>query len=352
MYLDKPMRDHTLLQAIARVNRPYETEGEIKKPSGFVLDFVGIFDKLEKALAFDSDVVAGVIENIDVLKDRFKAVMETEAPLYLDLASGTRDDKLVEKIQDYFLDPAKQEAFRKFYKELETLYEIISPDPFLRDFLDHYATLAEVYSLMLVALSADRPVGLRDLMNKTEELVREQVTAGGLTQVLPLYEINEKTLEALKKDGGSDSAKVVNLARSLAVAVREREDEQPYLIPIGERAAHVLELFEDKQLSTQQALEALQKSLDEYNAAQRELEERGFDINTFSYYWFLRRAGVDEALSLAPAIDEAFGRFPNFRENADERRDAKAELYKVLLPHVAKASRSRLVDEVMKVRRR
>src|SRR5207237_760597 len=51
MYLDKPMRDHTLLQAIARVNRPYEEEGEIKKPAGFVLDFVGIFEKLEKALA-------------------------------------------------------------------------------------------------------------------------------------------------------------------------------------------------------------------------------------------------------------------------------------------------------------
>ena len=56
MYLDKPMRDHVLLQAIARVNRPYEDEGR-RKPCGFVLDFVGIFEKLEKALAFDSDVV-------------------------------------------------------------------------------------------------------------------------------------------------------------------------------------------------------------------------------------------------------------------------------------------------------
>ena len=56
MYLDKPMRDHTLLQAIARVNRPYENEAEeIVKPHGLVVDFVGIFEKLEKALAFDSD---------------------------------------------------------------------------------------------------------------------------------------------------------------------------------------------------------------------------------------------------------------------------------------------------------
>jgi type I restriction enzyme R subunit len=54
MYLDKPMRDHVLLQAIARVNRPYEDDEGRGKPCGFVLDFVGIFDKLEKALKFDS----------------------------------------------------------------------------------------------------------------------------------------------------------------------------------------------------------------------------------------------------------------------------------------------------------
>jgi len=68
MYLDKPMRDHVLLQAIARVNRPYEDNEGRRKPSGFVLDFVGIFDKLEKALAFDHSDIEGVINDIDVLK--------------------------------------------------------------------------------------------------------------------------------------------------------------------------------------------------------------------------------------------------------------------------------------------
>jgi type I restriction enzyme R subunit len=64
LYLDKPMRDHVLLQAIARVNRPYEDEQGRRKPAGFVLDFVGIFDKLEKALAFDSEEVQGVVEGL------------------------------------------------------------------------------------------------------------------------------------------------------------------------------------------------------------------------------------------------------------------------------------------------
>jgi type I restriction enzyme R subunit len=63
------MRDHTLLQAIARVNRPYENEqAELVKPHGFVLDFVGIFDNLETALAFDSDEVNAIVKNLDLLK--------------------------------------------------------------------------------------------------------------------------------------------------------------------------------------------------------------------------------------------------------------------------------------------
>jgi len=53
------------LQAIARVNRPYEDEdAELVKPHGFVLDFVGIFDKLEKALAFDSEEINAIIKTL------------------------------------------------------------------------------------------------------------------------------------------------------------------------------------------------------------------------------------------------------------------------------------------------
>jgi len=75
MYLDKPMRDHVLLQAIARVNRPCDDAGR-KKISGLIIDFVGIFSNLEKALAFDSADVEGVVKDIDELKKRFAEKME------------------------------------------------------------------------------------------------------------------------------------------------------------------------------------------------------------------------------------------------------------------------------------
>lgn len=75
----------------------------------------------------DSDEVSGVIENLDVLKQRFATLMAEEADGYLALAQGQIDDKAVERIIDTFTDKGAREELSKFFKGVETLYEIISP---------------------------------------------------------------------------------------------------------------------------------------------------------------------------------------------------------------------------------
>lgn len=96
MYLDKPMRDHVLLQAIARVNRPYESEDGQRKTTGLILDFVGVFENLERALAFDSQDVSGVVQGIEVLQARFAALMAQGREEYLPLTGGKTADKAAE----------------------------------------------------------------------------------------------------------------------------------------------------------------------------------------------------------------------------------------------------------------
>ena len=88
MYLDKPMRDHVLLQAIARVNRPYVDAEGVQKRVGLVVDFVGVLRELKKALQFDSADVSGVIEDLDVLMGDFKTKIAKAEAEYLDAGEG------------------------------------------------------------------------------------------------------------------------------------------------------------------------------------------------------------------------------------------------------------------------
>lgn len=349
MYLDKPMRDHTLLQAIARVNRPYEDEEGIKKPAGYVLDFVGIFEKLESALAFDSDVVGSAIQNIDVLKTRFAVLMEQARP-FLELCAGPIDDKAVERAIEGFEDKERREGFYKLFQELETLYEIISPDVFLRPYIEDYGKLSALYQIVVNAFSKKVAL-IRDLMKKTEDLVKRSAIGTGLDAVMKPVRIDENTLNALKSSDSGEPPKVINLGRSLIGTISEEAEQQPYLIPISERTEAILEAYDDRQLSTQSALEQLARLMEEYLQAKREREKTGFDGNTFALFWLVKQAGADDPVGLAPKLEAAFRKYPNYRDNVDEERELKAELYKLVLPAVGKEAMVTVVKRMLELPR-
>jgi type I restriction enzyme R subunit len=71
MYLDKSLKDHTLLQAICRTNRLFPN-----KTFGRIVDYFGVFDDTAKALAFDEESVKQVITNLQELKDKLPEWME------------------------------------------------------------------------------------------------------------------------------------------------------------------------------------------------------------------------------------------------------------------------------------
>jgi type I restriction enzyme R subunit len=277
--------------------------------------------------------------------------MAEQARAYLDLCRGPIDDKAVERALDAFAEKEKREAFYKFFKELQVLYEIISPDVFLREHLDNYTKLAALYEIIQNAFSK-RVTLYREVARKTESLVREQVKVSGLATTMTLIKIDENTLEALKKDSSASGAKVFNLGKSLAQAVTDVVEQEPYLFPIGERVETVLETYDDRQISTQDALKELERLLGEFVQARKEREKTGFDLNTFTIYWVLKQAGSPDPGRLAPLLDAGFARYPHYRDNPAQRRHLKAELYKVLLPAVGKERMVELADRLMWLQRK
>ncbi len=322
MYLDKPMRDHTLLQAIARVNRPYENEAqEMVKPHGFVLDFVGIFDKLEKALAFDSDEVNAVIKDLALLKSLFNTKMTTKVPNYLLLITRNFNDKDVDSLVEHFRDKERRKEFFKEYKEIEMLYEIISPDAFMRPFLEDYATLSAIYVVVRKAYTKQVQAD-REFQRKTSELVQQYIDTERIKQVTQIVEINHETIKLIKEKGDGYNTKVINLIKSIEKIAEESSDD-PYLIGMAERAKAVQESYEDRQTSTTEALDSLTKEIEKNEQRKHEQAEKGFDGITYFVYSTLLDAGITEPEEISTKIKAAFVEYPNWVSSEKEYREVR-----------------------------
>jgi type I restriction enzyme R subunit len=330
MYLDKPMRDHILLQAIARVNRPYEDEQGRKKPCGFVLDFVGIFDKLEKALSFDSHDIAGIIDDIDLLKGRFKELMEKGEKQYLSLIKGKKGDKAVEEILNHFRNEVRRQDFYEFYKELSNIYEIVSPDAFLRPYIEDYDTLSRIFKILKEAYEPSVIID-KEFSRKTAKLVQEYTKIGKIKSSLDIYEINENTIRKLEKSKVSDTEKVFNLLRSIEKMVMEQSAKNPYLVSIGQRAELVSMIFKQRQKDTKETLEDIKEIIEDMNTADKERVAKKMSSEIFSVYWTLRTEGLDNAETIARDTSDMFEEYPHWRTNSEQERELRRELYKVLI---------------------
>ena len=325
MYLDKPMRDHTLLQAIARVNRPYENEAqEMVKPHGFVLDFVGIFDKLEKALAFDSEEINAIVKDLQLLKVLFQNKMASKAPAYLGLIERNFDDKDVDTLIEHFRDPERRKEFFKEYKEIEILYEIISPDAFLRPFIDDYSTLSAIFQVVRKAYTKTVMVD-RDFQAKTNQLVQDKVGSYGVGHLDEILEINADTIELINKNNRGDGTKVINLIKSIERLADESSDD-PYLIAMGERARAVQESFENRQTSTAEALEELLREVAGNEARKKVQAEKSFDGLTYFVYRTLLDAQIANAEDVSRKIRDAFTDFPNWRRSENAMRELRKKV--------------------------
>ena len=332
IYLDKPMRDHVLLQAIARVNRPYEDNDGLVKPYGFVLDFVGIFGSLEKALAFDSDVVGSVIRNIDVLKNLFAKLIQEDAAEYLPFAMGW-DDRAKERAIEHFDDKESRETFFKFFKQLQDIYTILSPDASLRPFIADYQSLASLYGLIRNAY-ADRIYVDKELTAKTQELLQQHTTGDQFELPSSIQELDANTLREIKQSYASDRVKVLNLRKVLHKTVTEESRSKPFLISIGERAEELTERYENGLLATQAALAAFENLAEEYVQAARDRAQMDLDENAFAVYTVLKGFAEDITPERVRSLNRVFDRFPDYQWDPRQQSELRTMFYVTLRPIV------------------
>ncbi|MCR4661609.1 MAG: HsdR family type I site-specific deoxyribonuclease [Clostridia bacterium] len=142
MYLDKPMRNHTLLQAVCRTNRLF---GQTKT-YGLIVDYFGLFDEVAKAFTFDDEKMRKIVENVDGVKEDFKKYYYICLNYFLGIDRTSDGVETLMDAQERLVNEKVREEFGSNYRALSRAYEIISPDTFLNPYAKDYKWLSKVYA--------------------------------------------------------------------------------------------------------------------------------------------------------------------------------------------------------------
>jgi type I restriction enzyme R subunit len=141
MYLDKPMKDHNLLQAICRTNRTFGQE----KTHGLIVDYIGIFDDVARALDFDEQAVQQVVSNIDELRQALPLQVQKCLAFFAGVDRAVGGYEGLTAAQQCLPNNETRDKFAAEYSVLGTIWEALSPDPCLRPYQTDYKWLTQVY---------------------------------------------------------------------------------------------------------------------------------------------------------------------------------------------------------------
>lgn len=192
MYLDKPLRDHTLLQAICRTNRPY---GE-QKTHGLIVDYLGVFDDVAQALKFDEKGVQKAVSNIAELVNTLPTALQKCLAYFAGVDRSLTGYEGLIAAQECIPNNELRDAFARDFSVLARIWEALSPDPVLTQHEADYRWLAQVYESLKPSTGTGRLLW-HQLGAKTIELIHENVHVDAVRDDLDTLVLDAELLEAV-----------------------------------------------------------------------------------------------------------------------------------------------------------
>jgi type I restriction enzyme R subunit len=268
LYLDKSLRDHTLLQTIARVNRPYNE----LKGHGLIIDYYGIFDHLNEALNYRPEELGDIAFPFERIREHFRKQFQTlwslfpEETVPRDGSHGTfvtamkilRDEEGAEKL------------FDTGYRNLRVLYEALQPDEQLSDYIRPYAWLTKLYMLYRKKFYPEMALETTEEdAARTRELIREHIDVEELEREFPTYVLDEHFLTKLKDK--KPDAKALDIEAMLTAELRIHLEQDETFQPLSEKLQRIIDekragtlagiaLIEELEAMTEAVRTALEES--------------------------------------------------------------------------------------------
>jgi len=268
MYLDKPLRDHNLLQAMARTNRPLT---EMGKRTGVIVDYFGVFKNMQKALNFSEDEIEDAVIDWEKLKAQVPDEIGRCMKFFEGIKIEDTRDCLMACLQRLAEDLTAHE-FEAQFKRMEVLWEAIAPDECLYPHRKEYAFLCTMF---IAHRRRNRRVQAthEELAAKTRDLIQEHTTIMDVAENLPVYKIDANYL-TLVHELPTPADKAAELEAALTAELIEGDGGFLYK-KLGERLELVLTRRAVNAQEAAEKLRELEALVREVNVAQSEPERLG-----------------------------------------------------------------------------
>ena len=295
LYLDKGLREHTLLQAIARVNRPYNAG----KTHGLIVDYCGITKELQKALAiFDEQDIQDVLipfeKEVKELKLRHAEAMS----FFSDIENKNDNTQIIEKFEPINVRDDFEYSFKMFSKALDAVLPRKEANPYIDDF-----KFLSQKRQMLRNFYGGVALSLREDGKKVQQLIDDHIRSLQISKIMDVREITDSTFlsDAVKltKSEKARTALVKNKARQI---ITEKAHLNPaYYEKMKERLENLINEEKEERKEDADYFNSYKKILEELLEQEKEREKLGL-ANAFEHAIYEELLKITQIKELSKSI--------------------------------------------------
>jgi len=269
LYLYKILKNHRLLQTIARVNRPY-----FEKPAGLLVDYVGVFKYIKSAFKAysekDLETIEKRITDRKKAEERFKEIMENLESIFGNLLGNFERNSFDEGLK---ILKTKEDEFVQLYKELRMWFEFLKSDwKEILQYLAKYKWLTSLYEYYKKLMIPDiDEAEIEKYFKKTIELIHELIEPTGLKKLEPRV-IDLNYIKNLKNSDLTETQKTIGILNAL-VHICTLKERNPIYKSIAEKVRALIEKWKREQIDILELSVSLNEILEYIEKKEKEKEE-------------------------------------------------------------------------------
>ena len=338
MYLDSPLREHNLLQAIARTNRKYDES----KTYGLIVDYWGVSEALRDALSvFSSDDVEGALEPKTDELPRLQSRHQVALKFFHGVKNKNDLDACVGALEDADVRLEFEAAFKKFAQSLDMLY----PDPKALAFVDDARWLGKI-RLASRARYRDGKPDYSEYGAKVRKLIEDAVVADGIQLLVKEVSLFSKDFETKIDSLKSNEAKASEMEHAVRHEIHVKLEQNPaFYQSLRERLEKIITERKAKRIDAAEQLSLLRGLIEQMNTGAKEsAEDLDLSESGYAIYGLLEQArpskaedaddaGYSPNRDLASLIDDAidpFTKLVDWHKKDDIQREIRRKVKRQL----------------------